>query len=357
MKIKYYLPILSIIFLAACSNEDTAGLENSSDQINAIAGELNDDVVTLVQSEGVKGARTLVDLLENTDQFGRVSPYQMDENRAFVTNQIGQISHSFTAGVARLLNEEPADFAENKGVYVWNFDLEDFEKVEDSEFIVIAFPTEGSTTNNAEFRLTEFTVIEIDGEELPTKIKADLTIDEDPLVEEDPIIELDFVVNYDAEGNPEIADIYLIAIPFALDITFDDKEASTTSLAVALLLNSENLVGVDVDVEFDSEEKLEPTSISGEVSYRTLRIVGSVSDSEMDNSEDGDPNDYIDLALFVGDDKAGDIVFVFEEITEDGQTYEDYVPYVEYADETKEKLEDILQPVIDEIETLLEDFE
>ncbi|MEP1094534.1 MAG: hypothetical protein ABJG78_05460 [Cyclobacteriaceae bacterium] len=357
MKIKYYLPVLSIIFLAACSDENSTDPKSSAAEINAIAGELNDDVVTLVKSDGVKGARTLIDLIDNSTQFGRVSPYQMDENRALITNQIGQISYSFTTGIARLLNEEPADFAENKGVYVWNFNLEDFEKVEASEFIVIAFPTEGSTTNNAEFRLTEFTVIEIDGEELPTTIKADLTIDDDPLVDEDPIIDLDFVVNYSADGNPEAADIYLVAVPFALDITFDDSEASTTSLAVTLLLNSENLVGVDVDVEFDSEAKLEPKSISGEVSYRTLRIVGSVSDDQMDNSQDGDPNDYIDLALFVGEDKAGDIVFVFEEIVEDGETYEDYVPYVEYADGSKDKLEEILEPVIDEIEELLEDFE
>jgi len=357
MKIKYFLPVLSIIFLASCSNDENAELGNASDQINAIAGELNDDVVTLVQSDGVNGARTLFDLIENSNQFGRVSPYQMDENRALVTNQIDRISYSFTAGIARLLNEEPADFAENKGVYVWNFDLEDFEKTDDSEFIVLAFPTEGSTTNNAEFRLTEFTVIEIDGEELPTTIKADLSIDNDPLVDEDPVIELDFVVNYSADGNPEVADIYLVAIPFALDITFDDSETSTTSLAVALLLNSESLVAVDVDVEFDSEAKLEPKTISGEVSYRTLRIVGSVSDDQMDNSLDSDPNDYIDLALFVGEDKKGDIVFLFEEIIEDGEIYEDYVPYVEYADGSKEKLEEILEPVIDEIEVLLEDFE
>ncbi len=358
MKITYYLPLLAFVFLSSCSNEDAGlGPDSASDQINEIAGEMNTDVVTLVQSDGVDGARTLFDLIENSSHFGRIAPYQMDENRAFVTNQIGQISYSFTTGIARLLNQEPSDFTDNKGVYVWNFDLEDFERVGDSEFIVIVFPTEGSTTNNAEFRLTEFTIVEIDGDELPTSIKADLTIDEDPLIEEDPIIDLDFAVNYDANGNPESADISLDVIPFALQIQFDDTQASTTSLAVTLLLEGENLVGVDVDVEFDSEDKLEPKSVSGEVSYRTLRIVGSVSDEEMDNSIDSNPNDYIDLELFIGDDKAGDIVFVLEEIEEDGHVYEDYVPYVQYSDGSQEKLEDILQPVIDEIEAALEDFE
>ena len=75
-----------LIFLVVCSTDDGGGLgpENASDQINAIAGELNDDVVTLVQSEGVNGALSLIDLMENSEEFGRVSPYHPDENRALV---------------------------------------------------------------------------------------------------------------------------------------------------------------------------------------------------------------------------------------------------------------------------------
>ncbi len=357
MKMKFFLPTLTTFFLLSCSfllvscSDEESGLDNPSAEINAIASDMNADVVTLVQSEGVDGAMTLFDLVDNSSHFGRIAPYQMDDNQAFVTNQIGQISYSFTTGIARLLNEEPADFTENKGVYEWNFTLEDFEKVDESDFIVIHFPTEESTTNNAKFELTEFKVVEIDFDELPTSIKAALYVDEEL------VIDLDLAVNYDSEGNPEDANISLDVIPFALQITFDDTQTTTSSLAVTLLLEGENLVGVDVDVEFDSEEKLEPTSISGEVSYKTLRIVGSVSDDEMDSSVDSDPNDYIDLELFIGADKAGDIVFVYEEITDEFGTYEDYVPYVQYADGSQEKLEDILQPVIDEIEAALEDFE
>jgi hypothetical protein len=287
MNIKYYLPIFLLIILPACTSEDSEelGAENASAQINSIAVELNDDVVTLVQSKGVNGALSLIDLIENSAELGRISPYQPDENRAFVTRQVGQIAHSFTTGIARALGEEPAGFTEIKGVYVWNFDLQDFEKVDESNFLVIAFPVEGSTTNNGEFRLTEFMVVEIGGEEYPTTINADLTINEEK------VVDLDFAVNWSSNGDPETAEIDLDVLPFSLAVRFDDTQSSTTSLAVTLLLDGSNLMGVDVDVEFDTVDKLEPVSISGEVSYMTLRIVGSVSDDQMDSSVDSNPND------------------------------------------------------------------
>ena len=92
MNIKYYIPVLLIIFLSACTTDDGGGLgsDNASDQINAIAGELNDDVVTLVQSDGVDGVISLIDLINSSEEPGRVSPYQTAENRALIvinTNQ------------------------------------------------------------------------------------------------------------------------------------------------------------------------------------------------------------------------------------------------------------------------------
>ncbi len=352
MKLKHYLPAIVIIF-AACSDENDSGLspEGASAQISSIAGEMNDDVVTMVQSEGVQGALSLVELMENSTEFGRISPYTPDENQAFVQQQVGTIAYHFTTGVADALGEEPQDFIDLKGVYLWNFDLEDFEKVEESDFLVIGFPSEGSTTNNAEFRLTEYTVVEIDQEEWPTAIKADLAVDDVTY------INLNLIVNYDSEGAIEAADITLDVLPFSLDLTFSDKEAQSSFLDVALLLEGEDLVGIDVEIEFDSEDKLEPVAISGEVFYRDLKIAGSISDTMMDESVDSNPNDYVDLDLLIADDKVGDIVFVLEEFEDEWGTYEEYVPYVQYSDGTQENLEELLEDVILEIEDLFEDLD
>lgn len=348
MKTTNYLPFLlltflsSLIFLASCSDDDGGGgsltPEDASVQLNAVATDMNDDVVTMVQSDGVQGALSLIDFIDNSSELGRVTPYQSDESKALFVQQSSKLAHYFTLGVADLLSEEPQDFTDFKGVYEWDPTLNDFNKIEESDILEIRFPVEESETNNGIFRLLEFEVVEIDFEELPTIIVADLSVDGEIQ------IDLDFSVNYSADGSPEKADIELSVLPFALDVSFDDTQATNTSLDATLLLEGANLVGIDVEVEFDSEEKIEPIRIEGEVSYGELRIIGSFSDTDMDNSDDGDPNDYFDLDLFIGQNKAGDIVFIFD------NSIDDYVAYVQYADGTQENLEDILEDALNELE-------
>ena len=352
MKTKFYLSILITLIFLSCSDETTDGLtsENASDEMSALAGEMNDDVVAMVQSEGLKGLVDFVDLLANSSEFGRISPYTPVENRSVVQQQVGVISHYFTTGLDVLDQPNDDDLTDFTGIYEWNFDLEDFEWKSDADILVLRFPTEGSTVNNAEFKLTEFEIQIIDGEEWPTSIKAELHVDETQYVN------LDFTVNYSSIGDIETADIFLDVLPFSLDIRFDDTQSSSSSLAVSLLRDGVNIIGIDVTVDFSSEYKLEPVAVSGEVSYRNLKIVGSFSDPMMDESEDGNPNDYFDLALFINEEKIGDIIFVLEEIEEDGFTYDEYVAYVEYSDGSKENLEEILSEVISEIEDAVEDL-
>lgn len=334
------------MLLASCSSDEGGGdipSEDASAQLNAVAASMNDDVVSLVQSEGVQGALSLIDFLDSSKEFGRITPYQSDESKALILQHSERLAHYFTLGVNNLLGEEPKDITELKGVYEWDPILNDFNKVEESDILEIRFPVEESETNNGVFRLLEVELVEIDFDELPTIIVADLSVDGTKY------IDLDFSVNYSSEAAPEKADIELTVLPFALDVFFDDTQATTSSLDATLLLEGANLVGIDVDVEFDSEQKVEPISIAGEVSYGELRIVGSFSDTEMDDSAEGDPNDYFDLDLFIGLDKAGDIVFVFD------NSIEDYVAYVQYADGTQENLEDILEDAIAELEDVFEE--
>lgn len=345
MKIKNYLPFLLLIFLASCSSDDGGEdlpAQDASAQLNAVAADMNDDVVTMVQSAGVQGALDLIDLIDNSSELGRITPYQSDESKALFVQKSGKLAHYFTNGIADLLGEEPQDFTDIKGIYEWDPTLNDFNKIEEADILEIRFPVEESETNNGVFRLLEYEVVEIDFDELPTLITADLSVDGEIQ------IDLDFSVDYSADGNPEMADIDLTVLPFALDVSFDDTQATTSALRAILLLEGANLVGIDVEVEFDSDEKIEPIGIEGEVSYGELRIVGSFSDTNMDNSDDGDPNDYFDLDLFIGENKAGDIVFVFD------NSIDDYVAYVQYADGTQENLEDILENVISELEDAFE---
>jgi hypothetical protein len=93
-----------------------------------------------------------------TIPFGRKSSRkreQVIENlKAGVYAIRGMVKRS-TAN-ARISGDEPFNFNENKGVYEWNFQEEIFVRTDDSEVMEIWFPTEGSATNNAEFRMTAY---------------------------------------------------------------------------------------------------------------------------------------------------------------------------------------------------------
>lgn len=358
MKTRLLVPLL-VLLLAACSEEESASDLNSSQASNELVGvasNMSSDIVTLTQSQGIDGASALIDLLENSNVLSRVA-YSRNESLTYTTQQVSLVGQYFTFGVAALLQED-SELWDYKGRYVWDFELQDFENQDPNlDVLIVEFPIEESTTNNGIFSLTEVSFIEINGEEYPTSIQATLSVSE-PGQDNVEVIDLDFSAQFGDDDSLDQADVSLDILPFSFELSFDDTQTTTASLGAALLLNGENITSINVTVQFDSEAKLEPISASGEVSYRTLRIVGSVSDDEMDASESSDPNDYIDLDLLIGADKAGDIIFIFEEVVDDdGFVFEDYVAYVQYADATTEKLEDILDPVFDEIDELVDDLE
>ena len=337
MKINYFFPVL-IILLAACSKDDNNGqldASRASDEISVVASDMSGDVVTLIQSEGVKGAVALVDLLNVSTGLGRTSSFENDTDRALAARQAVKIGNFFSAKVVNLVETDPASIATVTGVYEWNSDTQDFDLIEESDILIIHFPVEDSPTNNGEFKLLAYESIDSEGEELPTTIQAELFVDEVKY------IDLDFSANYSVDGAPEMADISLDVLPFSVEFSFNDTEAVSSSVSTAILLEGDHLVGVDVEVGFETEQKLTPTIMEGFVQYRGLKIAGSV---DLTYTGEGDPNQFFNLDLLINEEKAGDIVFVED------------IAYVVYEDGSKEMVEEILATVIAEIETLLENL-
>ena len=116
-------------------------------------------------------------------------------------------------------------------------------------------------------------------------------------------------------------------------------------MVTSIKLDGETIVGVDVDVEFETGEKEDVSFVEGFVQYYNLKIAGNMDVPTVEEEENGDINDFVNLELLLDDEKVGDIVF------------EEDLAYVVYADGSKELLEEIIQPVIDDIEELFEDFE
>ncbi|WP_424962176.1 hypothetical protein [Ekhidna sp.] len=353
MKKLFALSIIGLSVLTGCQNEDEKNVdlnaEEASQVINASADQLSNDVVSLVESEGVSAMTDFAELLEGSEVIGgRVS------QKAWTKERLDLIIQYFVNGPsARTNNDQPTTFDDIKGLYEWNPAIQEFDE-EASEYFIVKFPTEGSETNNAELKISDLQFVTItethggfvDEYEVPSVIVGYLKVDDVTY------IELDFNVNWSSEGMPEEADVSLFVKPFTFTIKFDDTFATSASLLSSIYIDEELIIGIDLDVQFEDNTKEEPVYFEGSISYRTMKIAGNVDIREIE--EEGDPNDYINLALYNNDSKLGDIVFVLEEV--DGG-YEDYVAYVEYSDGSKENLDEILEPILAEIEDVFEGFE
>ena len=353
MKKLIFTSTVILFVLTGCNNEDDLSSDVSSQEAQEVvdntAASMSGDIVSLVESEGVEELIHLVELLDEYALVGgRVS------QKSWTKERLKTISHYFVNGpAARTGTNEPQSFDDIKGLYTWNFELEDFD-VEDSEFFIVRFPSEGSSTNNVEFKIStlEFVTVTdswediVDEYEVPSKIEAYLKLDDAVLAD------LNYAVDWSSNGTPEKADVSLFLAPFKFVINFSDTFAKSTSLLTSISINDELIASVDVDVTYETDSKDDVIKVEGNVQYRGLKIDGNIDATKI--GLDGDPNDFVELTLYADNAKIGDIIF---ELEEDDDGFQDYVPYVMYEDGTKESLEAILAPVFEEINSILSDVE
>ncbi|MEP1035353.1 hypothetical protein [Ekhidna sp.] len=353
MKKLVFASIMILFVLTGCQNDEEQTVDLNPDEakemVDGTSASLSNDIVSLVESDGVNELMHLAQLLDDYALIGgRTS------QKAWTKERLKIISQYFVAGPsARVGANNPTTFEDIKGLYTWNFELQEFD-VEESDFFIVLFPTDGSNTNNVEFKISnlEFETITevwediVDEYEVPSLIEAHLKVDDIT------IVELSYNVKWTNDGTPEEADVSLFIDPFSFVIDFKDTFVKSTSLLASVSMSDELIASIDVDVSYETESKDDVNFVEGNVQYRGLKIEGNVDVREI--GEDGNPNDFINLTLYSDGSKVGDIVFVLEEDT-DG--FQDYVPYVQYADGSQENLEDILAPVLAEIDAIFAEFE
>ena len=339
--------VLPSLILFSCEDDSETTENVNPDQakleISMLADQMSSDIMQLTESDGVNGALDLLYLLEDFDFSARKT-----DDKSVVREKLHLIASYFVYGPSARVgtdDDEVFSFDDIKGLYVWNPDTEEFDKSA-SEFFVVLFPTEGSATNNAELKISKLKLITImdsydgyvDEYQLPTEIEAYLKIDE---VE---VITLDFLVAWSTDGFPDKAEVELFVSPFTFTLGFDQSFPQKSSLVTSILLDGEAIVGVDVDVEFESTAKEEVAIVEGFVQYYNLKLAGKVEVPSFEEEENGDINDFFDLELLLDDEKIGDIIF------------EEDLAYVVYADGSRELLEDIIEPIVADLEEFFEDF-
>ena len=333
-KLPFFL--ISLLFLASCTEDDpkTEDLtsEEASDAIHETASDMSDDILTLVESDGVESVSTLLDFLFESSEFGDIG-IRKDESKARIL-EIGRLFGSLPA--ARVSN---ADYP--IGVFEWNHLEGDFIFVDESENLVLKFPVGESETNNGIFTLSELTFLD---NGLPTDIAAMVTVDETLMVD------IDFRVNWSSDDFPETADIYIFVNPFTFDFNFNDSEAESSSLMASIAIGGEVIASIDLVAHYETTLKVFPSDIEGSIAYRSMKIAGGIDLLDGLENEEGNPNEFVDLSLYVDDERVGDIVFELE--TDGFEEY--YVAYVVYLDGTAESLEDFIDSIAEEVEMALD---
>lgn len=349
-----------LLCLSACDNDDnskpSSGNQLSKADAKAALSNFNSqastDLQDLGEAEGLLAVRDFFTLVDQDDPFGRIGTDQKGVRAFFRTKgqEFRSVFSPVTSSKGRTSAEESFDFDAKKGVYEWNEELQAFELTAQSTAIKIKFPTEGSLSNNAELQLLAYADVEITDDETgetyyePTSLKAELYTDNVKAAG------LDLEVEYDEAGFPLTADVAVSVTPFTASLSVDVTNSTSSSISVSLREGQETIIATSIVAKYGdsskSEESLE--TLEGFVQFKSLKLQGNV-DLTAANGENVDLNSIVKLALYSDNKKVGDIVFV----TENAQD----VAYVKYADGSKEKLEDVLKPVADEISELGESLQ
>jgi hypothetical protein len=342
--------LLTILLGVSSCGDDDAG-KASKEEVKAAFQSANDqisnDLNTFNNSSGYGAMNQLSVLVGETSTFGRKSSLkreQVIENfKAGVYAIRGIVTNSTDAANARTNSDEPFDYNEQKGVYEWNSQEGIFVFTGDSEIIEIHFPTEGSITNDAEFRLTAYAEESTpNGDELysPTLIKASI------LVDDTKELELNAEVEYGAEDQPVKGDVYYFVNPFALEIAFDDTGSTSSTFSESLSKSGKVLIGFGATVNFQDASKDE-SSLKSASGYFQLVDIKLVVSAKMTESTSGDINDFISISIKVKGKSGGKIIL------EQDETTGEIVPYVKYTDGSTEPLEDLLADLSFEIEDMV----
>ncbi len=343
------------LFVFACESEknetDPLSSTDAKASMAEMADDLNVDLVEMTNSEGADALVSLVDIMSEDDYYYEGNVNASIASPSLAKIKIKKLENAFIPAVARVKTDgdEIYDDGISWGIYTYNFDTDELELVSsDVDYLEINFPIEGSTTNNSSLRIDTYEEEKFEDEEWgdvyysPTAIVGNLKVDGEK------IVALDLSASYTEDGNLIQTAISLTVDVFQYDLKLSDKESKASSGSVTVSKGDESIVGASVNLVFEDSDKEELLSGSGQVSYRTTVLKGDIVDFDDEMSET-DINDYFNLTLYQGESKIGDIVWVGSE--DEGDFY------IVYADDSKELLEDLLAPVLDEVEDFIMEIE
>ncbi len=331
----------AMVLFTSCEKEETIRLSSTDakESFRDVDFTLSAELENFSNAEGFKALETLASLTNGGSLFTTARMKDARKNpAAYVRKTISNFQHMISepSAESRAQGNEPFNYTQHKGIYTWKPSIQDFEYTGQSNIIELRFPTNGSTTNNAVFRLTNYAEVETPfGDEAysPTAIEATLDINNVKQAS------LSLSATYKADGtdDPVFADISYFVSPYTLDINLDDTKPSITTFSQYLSKNNDKLIGWALTASYKGA-KIETnlSKLEGTVQLASA-IFTIVITAPEDPTGVPDLNDIIKINVTVDGKLAGKVIWV----TEAGAT--EPSPYLQYNDGSQQKLSDIFK--------------
>lgn len=343
--------VVFVALLSACGdqnglNEGELGADQAKQSLEQLSSQMQQDVIDMVTSDGVDALLEFAGFMDQNDPMSGRVILEPGVSIERAVADVKRLAQTFSAkkklGIETA--SETIDLSQFFGVYEWDAVSSTFVKNDEAvEFVEFRFPVKDSQTNNAVFRLLKLEeqyigLGEISSTVVPTAILAELYVDDKFCAS------LNFEANYSSLGLPESIEVSLFLDPFTHDLSFS-WDSSQVNVSFGLTKGSDQLASTSVTANLGSEgfDALESLEIS--LIYRNFKIAGSISAPE--GEEVTDINELIDIAVYEGEDKIGDLEIEIDSNNDEATLW------VVLADGTKVDLEEILQPVIDELEDII----
>lgn len=332
------LMIASVLFFACSDDEDEKlSPEEAKAEMEQLSSDMSIYMNEMETSEGMETMNALMALpYPFTDVKSNSYSGVLKDIQKFILPKNYLKLQSKEKSVAE---EDRFDFAHWVGTYEWDAAHEmwvpDFGNPSDK--IVVNFPTEGSTTNNATLTIHNYEDIAITESDKysaytwyqPTNITADLYVGETKVI--DISMTASWVTSGEAAGEPNSIDVSVYLMPFEFTLDFNHSGTSA-SANVAILYENSQIFSAGLSAVFESTNMDDsPVNISGYIQLLQVRIdvsVDVVGIEEIFEAMEEEPYPYeteeeliaainAEINAYVSIDgvKAADIELAFNETT------------------------------------------
>jgi hypothetical protein len=332
------LMLASVLFFA-CSDDEGGTL--SPDEAKTELDQTSTDMATYMdEMENSDGMVALDSLMAKpypfvvTKSANYTNVFKNIREYLLPTNYLDQKSNE--KGVA----EEHFNFTAWVGTYTWNATDQnwDIQSNNPSDKIIIHYPTEGSTSNNATLTIHSYEdVLITETDEYgtytwyePTNIVADIYLNDINVV--DISMNATFETSGESAGEPISLDATAYLVPFEFTIDFG-QSGTTASADVAIKYENSQIFSAGISAVFESDNMEEsPVNISGYIQLLKVRVNASINvqnfETVIDTMNSDNPpyasveealnaiNNEIDAYVTVDGVKAADIELAYDEATQ-----------------------------------------